>query len=324
MAKPRNTNDGDAAADAPDEFAALQELAVSGATARLYRVVNGKYEYLETIGADEISPEWVKATHGGGSYQARGRGANGEMSKTVTFRIAGAPKIALDAPAAAAAAQPGPALSSTERLLTELLAELRAGARAAPAPPPDPIATTVAMMTAVATMMKELKPESSAAAGLSVKDALELMNQGIQIGQGREPAESGGGGTALLASVIPQLVELARERHGQQVALPAPNPQPQPGAVTVSPSPLQKLGAMVPALIQYAQQNRDPFVYASVLIDEHPADIAQLRAAVDAHGLDTVFNQLLAHFPAISQHREWFTDLLKELTSPEEDEHAAG
>lgn len=142
------------------------------------------------------------------------------------------------------------------------------------------------------------------------------------------------GGTlskAMETAIPPQTSFQPQQIPSQQTMQPNPavqtaqppqhNVQAQPVNALPDEHPFKQYEQYAMWLYQLAATGRDPFTYAGVIVDQLGTDTAR-QLFTDR----TVLAQIFEAFPYLSNHTEWFAELVREidaLTSPDDDgEHA--
>ena len=295
-----------------------------------------KPRYITRVPVAEFSLDWVRDEFGGGDYRARVVDARNSVRRQVTFSIAGAPR---EDAAPKGAATPGDArIDRLERAL-EALARNMAQAPAALPPVADPLAMALKIIEAMRPMMAPPPPPAGAgdAAGM-----FALFNQMLdlreRIAESAEPREVSGiaavveKGVAPLADLYRRKLDLDERtmmRRAQpsapQPAQPAHNQAPAvhggTAPVQTAPAPLAdpiaaRLAAQIPAvarayLASVARADKDPSLYADVVLDALPASlVAELPALLDAPDFAA---RLVGAVPEWRASAPWFGRLADEM-----------
>lgn len=264
--------------------------------------------YLGTMELSATFLDDVMREHGGGKYYARvvavGAGNSG-YRKGFTFRIAGAPKAkADDIPTADYA-------SKVESAVNAALARLQ--------PQKDPMEMALKIVEA-------MRPAIASSGGMDTATLLDLMDRREQRGLelGRQLAERGDGDGlgSVVRDMAPALLAVLnrdvtlRERTATnggapRAALPNPSsPAPEPVNVTYPAGYewLAELRPFLPMLAAQARGEKDPALYADVVLDNAPtAMLDKVRAVAAAPDfVDTVVR--LA--PEMSNWPGWFREFV--------------
>lgn len=186
-----------------------------------------------------------------------------------------------------------------------------------------------------------LKKDPAPAAGPSLRDQLETMQLLDEMaerrggGGERGPVPAGHGRTAW--DVGHEAIEMFGkfiDRAGgaltpappvTRLASSAPAPVPDaPAAPPASVDPMDQMGMMLgkylPRLLDKAAQDKDPYLWAGVLVEEIPPGFyGQMVTFLEQPGL---IDELIRRAPPVAPHREWFADFLGAMVERLKDELA--
>lgn len=305
--------------------------------------------YCATYSAGDLSLDAIRENFGGGKYRIRVTDSSGKYITLRTVDIVALPKP-LNAPAAQA---PGMDMSG----MAEVIAALRPNA-----PPAAGSDNTMQLMLAMIknqgdllqAMLTRPAPEGPKITDILAiikenqprrdpeESAVSLLLKGLELGRGLgEKAETGmldvaRDGLDILGNLI------ARDRGqppaavpaGARVALPAPS-----ATTTAAPArpaqpsgdpmmrKLQWLRAQLASLILQAARDKDPELYATVMLDNLPDFFTDEEILARLQAPDAV-SQLSMLDPRVSQHAAWFEEFRKHcvtiLTEEEEPEIHGG
>lgn len=290
---------------------------------RLYRVKEGKPAHLKTIPSSGFTVDDIPRVWGGGTFNVQLLDARKKIRKQWTMDFDGAPRDP-DAPATPAAAAvsagalPGETeLGATARMLREVLTELRNPPRGAERA--DPVEMAVAMMGAIQQATAPLMEAVLAQKGGGDDDRfLRLFSLGLKLGQRRDNPDVL---NRLLDEVVPAMKGLA-DREPAPAQLPPGAPAPDASV----PRWAQIVAPAVPRLSSLARANRDPGVYATVVLDELTQEHQDLILAELRRPRGEFLADWFALFPETGAFREWFAEfadaLAEELGANESPEAA--
>ena len=210
----------------------------------------GEWERV-TVKTGPLDEEWTQANLGGGTFDLRGYFDSGDgngknMKRRVLVTIAGPRKnFAAAPPTPAALVVPnGAGLSRSERILIKMLRAMdqrlerieRAPAvPTAPTAPPPTMREMVETMVALETLRSKTGPAAPQTDSQFLQLAMDTLRQGIEIGQSRDPAPAGDGGTdwsKVAEMALPVIDRMIAHRQGRRVPPRAPS-----GAEVVSSTP---------------------------------------------------------------------------------------
>lgn len=319
----------------PDELRALRELG-AGSDVRwtVFRQsdMGGKRAgHCGTLSTSELTLDRIASEWGIGKYKIRGTRSNGQFAGQSTVTIAEEPKKP-DAAAAQPAHNPMTEfLTLMEAQSAKRSAEMKEWAMIlvplATAVLPailgrqnQPAGPTLADLTTTMMNMRSLSaPESGTSKFKELKEMLELTRE-------MKPEDNTGStwvdlirdGVKELAPIVPAMMHAAQNRNAPPAAA---TPAAQSGAAAARPQVTQGepdmlawLKQQLQGLVHQASLNKDPSLYAEVVLDNLPegADPKQLR---DFLGGKTWWETLLAFHPPVAPYRKWFVDCRKELLS---------
>jgi hypothetical protein len=235
---------------------------------------------------------------GGGTFhlygfvpRADGRGTRIAFNRKVA--IAGPRKdlaAVVTSPPPAVVTSPEPGLTKAERILFRMMkqqAEMSAAilARLAQPAPPPPAQTGIKELAETMVMLKGLTPAPSASPDKEIFGSmLGVLKEGIEIGQGREPAAAGEPGATDWGKVIEKALGLgerlvaARVRYAQSAARPASAPPSEARVVDDPPAPAPppppatdemaraRMKAAIDALARAIVNRDEPADFADTLI----------------------------------------------------------
>jgi len=178
--------------------------------------------------------------HGGGAYEFWGS-VNGGLKTKIRIELDGEPKPRLFTPAPAAPYTPAvngsleaeKRIDRLERMLELLIARPQAAA------PATGLKETVEALAVMHSMI----PQATPGPGADMKTIFELVDRGIEIGQGREPAQAGEDGQASTVLRLAEVVAPLATRFLDQMAAGRRRPMPNPGPAPPPPPPTGHPGA---------------------------------------------------------------------------------
>lgn len=326
---------GDAAfIDAPEDelLQAIGELGESQGVCRIYRQRRGALRpvYVTDIPAHEFTLPYLQQHCGGGLYIVKVLDGNRRHFKQATVEVEG-PEVT---PGPGPAPSPSMAVTAAPSPLEMMLGELTKSSQAIaaallqrPAPPDE--------ATIRSRLLEEMKAMREAMGGASALDPtkiVDVLKTGIDLAKdsagGGEAA--GGYGPIIMRAVEilgPQVAELLTAAAGRAAQAPArlpiappergappearevsPTPAP-PASSEVDPVKLQEhierklMQTWVPKLVQMAADERDPVLYADLIIDQVP------RATVDRLLEGDLIERLAEFDGRVRIHAQWFRDL---------------
>lgn len=316
----------------PDELRALAELdsgnEAKWVVTRLSDIGAKKAGYCGELSTGELSNAKVAEEWGVGKYRVKGTRQNGTIAGQRTITIAEAPKGAVQAlmPAQPAntvqdviALMDARAEASSERmlkwaavlgpLLVPVLQNLFAGNKG----------TSMTELTTGLAALKQLDGGTKVDQMTEFTKLLELVDRV----KGDEPKPAGSTWVDLVRDGLAQLPTMAQTiiaaRTGQpmpQLAAPA-TPQTDDEARAAHAEPtgetmLAWLKRQLEALTHQASMNKDPGLYAEVMLDNLPAgaDPAFLRDQLAAADW---WQRLAAFSPGVQPYKGWFDECRAEL-----------
>jgi hypothetical protein len=278
--------------------------------------------YCATYDAGDLSLDAIREQFGGGKYRIRVVDQGGKYIGNATVEIVGLPKPA--APVTPAAA-PVHDLGG----IAEIIAAMRP-------PAPDAAAgdrVTTMLLAMMENQGKMFQAMMSRDKGPSIteilalvqnkgggdKSQVELLLEGLKLG--RELGGDGGGSELDVANkgldVLGQLI--AQKQTEQAPAVPmAPRALPAPATAATPAAPaggqdmglIQKLNwlrAQATALVGQAKRQKNPELYAEVMLDNLPPFITAEEILQRLQAPDAVA-QLAQLNAEVSQYAEWFED----------------
>jgi hypothetical protein len=315
---------------------ACSEISISRRDARR------KYAYLDRVPADEFSLDWLKDTYGGGEYLARFIDSAKQFRGSKTFTIDGPSKQPPVAGADDRRSELREVLQSvrelvdsqreaqakeTTTLLSEMVKEARADAEEARRENRE------LLMKLIEVRGKGRGDESRT---LKLYDRMfevldrvaesktEIMEENAHLRA--QLAEAPGG---LIDPVTGRVMEkLLDAIRPLRAVAPAPGVQSgaraEPGTAeaesSAEPAPGRPTWTAlfqhyIADMVKLAQDDRDPALYADLLVDQLPREaVSVLYTAISDHGGPDGFLEVLSRtWPAVAQHREWFSEYLRAL-----------
>lgn len=304
-----------------------------------YRVnkVSGKQGepqgYCATYDAGELSLDTIREQFGGGKYRIRVVDQAGQYKGNATVEIVGLPKVAAPAAPVAAPAQDlggiaqiiaslkpvAPATDGGDRLMTMILAMMENQGKMIAAMSAASKGPSVAEILAIV---------NAKGGGGGDKSPTELLLEGLKLG--RELAGDGGGSSELdVANKGLDVLASFAANHATQpaapaapVARPARLPAPAAAAVTALAQPggqdvgiMQKINwlkAQTANLVRQAARDKDPELYAEVMLDNLPPFISAQEIRERLGAADAV-QQLAALNSDVLRFSEWFEDFRTEV-----------
>lgn len=320
--------------DAPDPHEQLESLLeqFGGGTDELTINVErkkgsrGMIGHLGTIEFDSELFDRVKELYGGGDYRGRVN-VNGKYRRSINFTIAGAPR---DPDADTGATQESAPLSKLETILTSVLEGQRALLETMKNPPREQ-GSRLGEFKEIAEVMKAMMPAAPAAvAPVAPVSPLAALNEMLEL-QARldERAPRGGGngvdwspviehGVKPLIGVIDKKLELDREAMNRRRPIAVVQPADAPVAPLPSPETmtLESLAAHVPRparayLLDCAQRDKSPELYAELVLDQLPGDVVDRLPALLAP--DDAAARLVAAVPEWAAYGAWFGELVDSI-----------
>jgi hypothetical protein len=301
----------------------------SGYTCAVYRIrVNPgeKQGYCRTFNMADISPETIREIYGGGTYRLKVKDSNGKFvhGGSEVIEIIDEPKVGVVMPAG----QPAPmeTLDGIAKIAAMFKPGTSDGGMAAMIP------LILGMMDSqsklFASMMNRPRDELKIADIIALvkssgegSDPVKLLLQGLELGKGL----GGGGetgwmdiGKSALEAIGPMLAQ-QREANGlpahdtttrQRPALPAPKPgeapaQPRGEGDVGLIQKLNWLKQQVNILIHHAARNKNPELYAEVMLDNLPPFITEDEILQRMHEPDAVAT-LATLDGRVANHAAWF------------------
>jgi hypothetical protein len=329
------TNEGESEAESPppdqDELRAIAEMEggsdIKWTVTRTSDFGNKRAGYVGTLTTGDVSMETIANEWGKGTYRVRGTRSNGQFVKSTTVVIAEEPKRP---PQALMPAGSGPTSSVQDFIaLMDARAEregekwLKWAAILSPLLAPafsnlfgGAKGTTLTELTTALANIKQLDGGTKVDQMQEFTKLLELVDKvkGDEKPAGSTWADIVRDGIGQVGPILGGLVQL-KTGH----ALPAPAAAATPAienAKTAEESPMIGLLAwfksQLEGLIYQASRNRDPLLYAEVVLDNVPAgaDLAQLRGILAA---EDWWQKLVMFSPGVQPYPQWFAECRAEL-----------
>ena len=313
------------------------------AVLNVYRdgVGRGKFAFLFALSPEDITArdvyEKCRDEYGGGTYRMHIRDAE-RIVHNVPFTV----EVKKE-PEKADAQPPGLGMTeviammtaSNDRTAQMFTESMKAMAEAFKGqqnnqPAFDPVAMQASMLQSVAALKQMTeKPDTNE------KGAVDMFIQGITLAKDLSPKDGETNSSDILVKALEMfggpMVEAAKNMPTMMPGLPPPN---QPPNLMAPPQPtgdaqvdadakreyemgLQKmvLNQQLNFLLRQAQTNKDPELYAELLLDQ--AGEEKVLAFV---GQENAIEQLIALNGEVANHRQWFEALRRailELTAPD-------
>lgn len=339
---------------ADDLQSMMAELAgTSSSKVTVYRVVKGQpLGYVFACSPDAFSLDTLRDKYNGGEFRLF-ISKDGQLWKNRTVYVE--PKQVSQA------GEPAPTETATVAAMlregfdkqAQLFAQVLRTVAAPPPPPPSPFAgiNLVEAATAISTLLATLRPTTppviTPPQGITPDRAIDMMMKGFELA--REMKGDGGGEepsmlgilrdlikSPMLAQAVAATAAQAQAPAAPRIAQPRPpgQPQPQPTA----PQPAQSFASETPApqpqpdamkalmnqylgmLVHHAAAGSDPLLYADLVLDN--LDEGTLRELLNRP--PSAVDALIADYPPIAQHREWFETLVKAIADALADEAQSG
>jgi hypothetical protein len=272
-----------------------------------------KRAYCNTYSSEELSLDAIRSTFGGGTYRITGRDAQNQYttSKQVTI---------LDLPKPPAVLNGGEYLARGERsssealtILTKMFESQSAMLSAVLSRPPAVVPPGPSAMELV-SLIKALSPDKGSD---PVKTLLDGLKLGRELGGS---SETGMMDVALkgFEALQPLLAAQAQAHPAPVAQAPAAPRLPHPSP-PINPAPPQKteaemdllnklnwLKATAASLCMQASKNKDPELYAEVMMDNLPPFVTEEEIYERMSAPDAVAQLAKVH-PGVAQYAEWFT-----------------
>lgn len=274
--------------------------------------------------ASELSLDVIRESFGAGKYQIIGRDSGGQYvgAKTVTIIEAARPVAApvptgvptLTEIAALLQSQNKPA--GTDPLVATLLQSMTQMMTAL-ASRPVPEAPKGPSVMEILSMIKEMRPEKS-------DGGVEMLLRGLELG--KELGGSGGGGDDMIGLAKSAMEMLPGLAAAQTAAAPrVSNPRPIPviappvpvappvATVQASQTPegepmlmkLNWLRAQTRALLNQAARDKNPELYAEVMLDNLPGYFTAEEMLAELKAPNAI-DRLASLVPEVANYRPWF------------------
>ena len=304
----------------------LAELGEGASSVAVYREDDtrpGKFDFVVRVPAAEFSNDYVATQYGGGQYKIivtdSVQGPLNPIFFSVDRRIVGK---------AFAITQPQTANNGESTFKDRLLEILLARALTPPAPAPvvqTPQKDPLEYIVALAPLLK-----SDSGSGMNLEGLAAIMTAVSELAGRMSPPDGIAGVAANLLPAVEKLVSahvVANAPHRVQprvlpapapvvpVAEPVTAPAPIPVTTVPKPQPAPIVGAIVPAwlkpfqsfagiLVNLADADADPTVYADVCVDQLMTNEDAFRSAVEAMNAGTLKDDVLNAVPALKETPE--------------------
>lgn len=345
---------GEALGAADDLQSMMAELAgTSSSKVTVYRVVKGQpLGYVFACSPDAFSLDTLRDKYNGGEFRLF-ISKDGQLWKNRTVYVE--PKQVSQA------GEPAPTETATVVAMlregfdkqAQLFAQVLRTVAAPPPPPPSPFAgiNLVEAATAISTLLATLRPTAppviTPPQGITPDRAIDMMMKGFELA--REMKGDGGGEEPSMLGILRDLIKspmlaqavAATAAQAQAPAAPRivqPRPPGQPQPQPTAPQPAQSFASETPPpqpqpdamkalmnqylgmLVHHAAAGSDPLLYADLVLDN--LDEGTLRELLNRQ--PTAVDALIADYPPIAQHREWFETLVKAIADALADEAQSG
>jgi hypothetical protein len=313
----------DAAGDDDVLGAILETIGTSGAKVQLYKIENGDRAFCETFAASDFDLDTVREKYGPGQFEARFK-KDGRFLKpsSTRFRIAGVPQRP-----AVVLPTPSPLDARIEKL-EGMIERIAQGGAAQTMNPMELAAQFGAIaaqnMTSMIAVMQTLQ-NGNGGGKKSDEDELEKFMRMFDLVD-KIRGDGGGGGSGMdwgaIANVVTGIVDRAKTVEAAQPNAPAlpPGPTPTPEGDMRMMSRWLVLRKEVPKLLQRAAAGKDPELYASLILEEHPQAVDALVQWIESAGEDAVLTEFYQVYPDCTQFRPWFDALFEALTTEDADD----
>jgi hypothetical protein len=331
----------------------------AGFTVRVWRYSNAYKgdEYLGSMALADFTLDAVAERYGGGAYSWRAVHPSGQYVKadpathgTQRFNIAGPARYTDGSGGPAPASTPGGEM----RFVLDLLKDLALDRTKEKGGGIGDVAVQMAtaMATIQATTMQTMLTAMKGTGGGTTADLMENVTAVLELAD-KLKGDGGGGSDPLLAGMLATAARALEHvadsqrasgraplAHHAALALmagapPAAQPvAPQEDAEQMTPAPavLAPLAPYIVQLVKLAERDRDPELYADVLIDQlsdHPLILGYLDGRRTPGDRAALQSQIAAAFPATQPHAAWFAELWTALwaaldAEPDNGERAAG
>lgn len=197
-------------------------------------------------------------------------------------------------------------------LLERLLNERNAPQISLPTAAPN----IMEMFTQFSTVFANMRQTTPDATSL-----IEVFKLGLETSKEHGSERGEKGIFDLVSDALPLLTEIISQRGANQPPIPQPsqvpvpsrpqlaavNTNPNPRPANVENEPLAKVRFWLKFLVEHAQKDSDPSLYADILIDNLP------EAYLPQFLVPGIFEQLKTVAPEISPYKEWFEKVLAEM-----------
>jgi len=295
----------------------------------IYKTANGKDsrsgEYVDSVHPSEFSLQWLRDTYGAGQYRLHIRSGSRLIGNRAVRIAESLKKVSPGNEQLAGLSELAQTMQQGFMQLGQLLVKSLDASRV---PVIDPNQAQQAALQNMLLMKQILAPESV----VPPSDPMAMFLKGIEIAAslkgGDSVTEREPGSTDILMKAIEtfggplaEIVTANKQPPMQQ--LPAPqlthNPQiPQPQIQQPQPQGDHMFGLKQYAsmLENIAREDRDPYTYASLVIDSAPrADIENILGQPDPVQWLCQYNQNLAD-PAIRPWLDEFIGMMREILTP--------
>jgi len=300
------------------------------ASINIYRVTNAKDSrggaYIDTVHPSEFSLQWLRDVHGGGSYRVHIR-----SSKQIVKggnRLVKIDDVARKDPVSGNTNGIRELAETMQQGFMQLGQLLVKSLEASRVPPIDANQAQQAVLQNMLLMKQVLAPASV----VPPSDPMAMFLKGVEIAAtlkgGDSVTEREPGSTDILMKAIEtfggplaEIVTANKQPPMQQLPVPqlAHNPQiPQPQIQQPQPQgdPMFGLKQYASMLENIAREDRDPYTYASLVIDSAPrADVENILSQPDPVQWLCQYNPNLAD-PAIRPWLDEFIGMMREILTP--------
>lgn len=276
--------------------------------------------YLDTVPYDDIRTapqDYLRGRWGGGRFKVTLKDADKKFLKnaTVYFSIEGDPVLQgvktadtvedevarrVDLVLAQQKGNSGDQAVYVEMIRQsgeQVRAAIEAGASKEKA---DPMEIALGFMTAMqaanAPLMKAVLDRQQSGA----TEQIQMLTAMLELAQNMNSGDGGGVGS-LVKTMAEPIAKLVDAHLATPTALPG---QPQPETPVARPAWFPHLEPLLPALMGWAQGNKDPGLRAELVLDElRDEQIVPVFQALTADGFRSEFFQ---HVPGAAHHPDWF------------------
>jgi hypothetical protein len=283
-----------------------------------------KWHYLTKQDVSEFTMETVKQEFGGGNYKARFIDERGVYITQFLFSIDPRFKPQLIS-STSFSVPPGVSITGdpsglgeireTLKQITLILAQLSQKKEV------DPL-SGMEKLVAIITPLIQREPSHTPEASAGVEKYIDMFTKGMEMGQAMngdsylpvvekmgmpllnmlgELVKNGKGVQAKVAQAVPTNVQVPKEK-----------PQTVP-ATPGTPNTLERyLQFYIPQLIALAKQDKDPALYADLMLDQIPEQFLSTLHQLLLQ--PTLIEQLVGVHPEIKNYEQWFKDFIQFAT----------